>query len=46
MPEPSVLLAAHVISDVTDGNAFAISGLSTEVSKEEIALSLFKALPV
>jgi GYF domain 2 len=45
-PEPRVLLAAHVITGVTDGNQFAISGLGTELSKEDIALSLSKALPV
>jgi hypothetical protein len=45
-PEPGALLAAHVITDVTDGNQFAISGLGTELSKEDIALSLSKALPV
>src|SRR5262245_16999065 len=45
-PEPDVLLAAHVITGVTDGSRFAISGLGTELSKEDIALSLAKALPV
>jgi hypothetical protein len=45
-PEPSVLLAAHVITDVTDGSQFAVSGLGRELSKEDIGLSLSKALPV
>jgi hypothetical protein len=45
-PEPNVLMAAHVITDITDGSQFAISGLGTELSKEDIALSLSKALPV
>jgi hypothetical protein len=45
-PGPSILLAAHVITDVTDGAQFAISGLGTQVSKEDLAVSLSKALPV
>jgi GYF domain 2 len=45
-PEPAVLLAAHVITNVTDGSQFAMSGMGTELSKEEIALSLSKAHPV
>jgi hypothetical protein len=46
-PDLGVLLAAHVITDVTDGSRFAISGLgSAELSKEDIAVSLSKALPL
>jgi hypothetical protein len=45
-PEPEVLLAAHVITGVSDGSQFAISGLGKELSKEDVALSLSKALPV
>jgi hypothetical protein len=45
-PEAGVLLAAHVITAVTDGSQFAISGLGTELSKEDVALSLSKAVPL
>src|SRR5262249_16486954 len=45
-PELSVLMAAHVITDVTDGSQFAISGMKMDLSKEDIALSLSKAMPV
>jgi hypothetical protein len=45
-PEPEVLLAAHVITDVTDGTQFAISGLGTGLSKEGLAVSLSRTLPV
>src|SRR5262245_5960125 len=45
-PEAGVLLAAHVITAVTDGSQFAISGLGMELSKEDVALSLSKAVPL
>jgi hypothetical protein len=44
-PEPSELLAARVITGITDGKQFAISGLR-KASKEDVALSLSTALPV
>jgi hypothetical protein len=45
-PEHSVLLAARVITGITDGKQFAISGLGSKFSKEDVALSLSRALPV
>jgi hypothetical protein len=45
-PGADVLLAAHVITGTTDGKQFAISGLGTELSKEDIALSLAKTSPL
>ena len=45
-PESSVLLSAHVITAVTDGNQFALSGMGANVSKEYLAASLAKARPL
>jgi hypothetical protein len=45
-PEPDVLLAAHVITGVADRSRFAISGIGTELTKEQIAVSFAKAVPV
>jgi hypothetical protein len=45
-PEPSVLVSARVVTALTDGSQFAISGMGTEISKNNIAESLAKSLPV
>lgn len=45
-PEPDVLLAARVITGVTDGSRFSISGMGTELTKETVAVSVAKAAPV
>jgi hypothetical protein len=45
-PEPSVLLSARVVTALTDGSQFAISGMGTEISKNKIRESLAKSLPL
>jgi hypothetical protein len=45
-PDSSVLLSAHVITAVTDGSQFALSGIGANVSKEYLAASLAKAQPL
>ena len=45
-PDPDVLLAARVITGVTGGSQFAISGVGTEISKDDITRSMEKAAPV
>jgi hypothetical protein len=45
-PESSELLSAHVITAVTDGTRFALSGMGPNVSKDVFAASLAKAQPL
>jgi hypothetical protein len=45
-PESSELLSAHVITAVTDGTQFALSGMGPNVPKDVFAASLAKAQPL
>jgi len=45
-PESSELLSAHVITAVTDGTRFALSGMGPNISKDVFAASLAKAQPL
>ncbi len=45
-PSPEALLAAKVITGITDGTVFAASGLGPNFTKEKAAASLAKAAPV
>ncbi len=45
-PSPEVLLAAKVITGITDGTVFAASGLGANFTKEKAAASLAKVGPV
>ena len=45
-PEPSVLVSARVVTALTDGSQFAISGMGAEFSKKDIGEALAKSLPI
>lgn len=45
-PGAKELLEAHVITGVTDGSQFAISGIGTEFTKNEVEISIARALPL
>ena len=45
-PSAEILLAARVITGVTDGTKFAHSGLGGDISKQEIGTKLARALPL
>lgn len=45
-PSAEILLAARVITGVTDGTQFAHSGLGADISKQEIGTKLARALPL
>jgi len=45
-PSPEVLIGAHVVSRLSDGREFASSGLGGNISKEMLAESMSKTVPV
>ena len=45
-PAPSVLLQARVITSVSDGSDFAMSGIGTSLTKDDLGAMLSRALPV
>jgi hypothetical protein len=45
-PSPDSLLAARVITRITDGTVFAASGLGANLTKEKVATDMAKAVPV
>ena len=45
-PSSDILLAARVITRITDGTMFAASGLGANLTKDKVAADLARALPV
>src|SRR5262249_15985995 len=45
-PSPDILLAARVITRITDATVFAASGLGANLTKDKVAADLARAVPV